>query len=240
MTDLQIRGVKVNIINGAIDLNVTQTGGSGFTRTLHMHYGDWSLPTSGGSRVKRSDVNADVQITLSNFRDAGSGAVTVNVATRYYNYHRTLVNAEPVILGYHIHIYGSQGRVNEKFTANGNMQSSATYSDVNFDYDVTIPARSTILIGLGRYWNDIDRTTIDDEFNGGLEIFNPNFADYRPWARRINGRDMSCNRNGGWLGRRVNGQDIELRTSNGHKESGNPPEVWLNGKPTNALKIGEE
>ena len=240
LKDLQITGVKVNTINGAIDLNVTQTGGSGFNRTLHMHYGDYSQPTTGGSVVKRSDVDADIDVNLSNFRDAGNGAVTFTVSTRYFNFHRTLVNDQPVILGYTIHIYGSQDRVNEKFTASGNMQSSATYSDVNFSYDVTVPALSNIYVGMGRYWNDINRSGIDDEFNGGLEVHNPNLPDYRPGAVLIGGRWMSCNRNGGSNNVRVNGGWVEQRTVNGHNASDNSPFIRLNNTWVNQLKIGEE
>lgn len=237
---LQIKGVKVNTINGAVDLNVTQTGGQGFERNLHMHYGDWSLPSAGGAMVKRSDVNADIGVVLSHFRDAGNGAVTFNVATRYSNFKRTLVNDQPVVMKYTIHIYGSQDRADEKFSQSGTMQSSATYPDVQFNYDVTVAALGTVYVGMGRYWNDIATSSIDDEFNGGLEVYNPNPPDYRPGARLINGQEMSHNRNGGWAGRMVNGKDVELRTEQGHSASGNPPEIWLGGKAVNQLKIGRE
>lgn len=238
MKPLEIRSVKVNTINGAIDLNVTQTGGDGFDRTLHMHYGDYSQPTTGGAVVKRSDVDADIDVKLSNFRDAGNGAVTFTVSTRYFNFHRTLVNDQPVILGYAIHIYGSQDRDNEKFTASGNMQSAATYSDVSFSYDVTVPALSSIYVGMGRYWNDISRSSIDDEFNGGLEVYNPNPPDYRPWAVKYGNDWQSCNRNEGKMQVRVNGNWVECRTQDGGVGEGNPPYIHENGKWKNARKVG--
>lgn len=240
MQDVQITAIQPEILNGAIDLSVTQTGGSGYNRTLHMSYGDWSLPASGGgANVKRSQVDADIDVSISNQRNAGNGAVTFTVATKYYNFHRTLVNDRPVILDYTIHIYASQERADERFTQTGQMQSSATYSDVSFSYDVTVPALGTVSVGIGRYWNDIENTSIDDEFRGGLTVYNPNPPDYRPGGRIISGVKWSLNRNGGHCDRKVNGSDVEMRTENGHNASGNPPEVMLSGAK-NQLKVDRE
>lgn len=241
MQDVQITAIQPEILNGAIDLSVTQTGGSGYNRTLHMSYGDWSLPASGGgSNVKRSQVDADIDVSISNQRNAGNGAVTFTVTTRYYNFHRTLVNDQPVIMNYTIHIYASQERADERFTQSGVMQSSATYPEVSFSYDVTVPALGTVYVGIGRYWNDIGNSDVDDEFRGGLTVYNPNPPDYRPMGRIIDGVAWSCNRDGGAMERWDNNHGVELRTENGHNASGNPPEVWLNGSATNQLKVDRE
>lgn len=240
MQDVQITAIQPEIINGAIDLSVTQTGGSGYNRTLHMSYGDWSLPASGGgANVKRSQVDADIDVSISNQRNAGNGAVTLTVTTRYYNFHRTLVNDQPVIMNYTIHIYASQERADERWSTSGTMQSSATYPDVSFSYDVTIPALGTTYLGIGHYWNDIGNSDVDDEFRGGLVVYNPNPPDYRPGGRIISGVKWSLNRNGGHCDRKVNGADVEMRTENGHNASGNPPEVMLSGAK-NQLKVDRE
>lgn len=236
---VQIRGTHVNVINGAIDLNVQPTGTVGLDSHLSLVYGDWSLPSAGGSLVKRSQVSADVDVVISNQRDAGNGAVTFNVSTHYHNFKRTLINDQPVILPYTIHIYGSQERANEKFSTSGNIQSSANYPDVSFNYDVTVPALGTVYVGLGRYWNDIGNSNIDDEFNGGLDVYNPNPPDYRPGSRMINGVAWSHNRGGGKCERWSNSA-YEMRTVDGHNASGNPPEIWLNGSATNQLKLDKE
>lgn len=238
MKPLEVQSVGVNIINGAIDLNVQQTGGADKNRTLHMTYGDWSQTSSGGSNVKRSQVDADIDVSISNERNAGNGAVTFTVTTKYYNFHRTLVNDQPVILDYTIHIYASQERSDERFTQTGVMQSSATYSDVSFSYDVTVPALSTVNVGMGRYWNDIENTSIDDEFNGGLTIYNPNPPDYRPWAVKYGNDWQSCNRNGGMMSVRKNGQWVECRTQDGGVGEGNPPSIREGGRWKNARKVG--
>lgn len=239
MQDVQITAIQPEILNGAYDLSVTQTGGSGYNRTLHMHYGDYSQPTTGGAVVKRSDVDADIDVSISNQRNAGNGAVTLTVTTKYYNFHRTLVSDQPVILDYTIHIYASQERADERFTQSGTMQSSATYPDVSFSYDVTVPALGTVSVGIGRYWNDIENTSIDDEFRGGLTVYNPNPPDYRPGGRIISGVKWSLNREGGRCDRKVNGADVEMRTENGHNASGNPPEVMSSGAK-NQLKVDRE
>ena len=238
MKPLEVQSVGVNIINGAIDLNVQQTGGADKNRTLHMTYGDWSQTSSGGSNVKRSQVDADIDVSISNERNAGNGAVTFTVTTKYYNFHRTLVNDQPVILDYTIHIYASQERSDERFIQTGVMQSSATYSDVSFSYDVTVPALSTVNVGMGRYWNDIENTTVDDEFNGGLTIYNPNPPDYRPWAVKYGNDWQSCNRNGGMMSVRKNGQWVECRTQDGGVGEGNPPSIREGGRWKNARKVG--
>lgn len=238
MKPLEVRSVGVNIINGAIDLDVHQTGGADKNRTLHMTYGDWSQPSSGGASVKRSQVDADIDVSISNERNAGNGAVTFTVTAKYYNFHRTLINSQPVILDYTIHIYASQERSDERFTQTGQMQSSATYSDVSFSYDVTVPALSTVNVGMGRYWNDIENTTIDDEFNGGLTIYNPNPPDYRPWAVKYGNDWQSCNRNGGMMSVRKNGQWVECRTQDGGVGEGNPPSIREGGRWKNARKVG--
>lgn len=238
MKPLEVQSVGVNIINGAIDLNVRQTGGADKNRTLHMTYGDWSKTSAGGGSVKRSQVDADIDVSISNERNAGNGAVTFTVTTKYYNFHRTLINDQPVILDYTIHIYASQERADERFTQSGQMQSSATYSDVSFSYDVTVPALSTVNVGMGRYWNDIENTTIDDEFNGGLTIYNPNPPDYRPWAVKYGNDWQSCNRNGGMMSVRKNGQWVECRTQDGGVGEGNPPSIREGGRWKNARKVG--
>ena len=240
MQDVQITAIKPEIINGAIDLSVTQTGGSGYNRTLHMTYGDWSLPAGGGANVKRSQVDADIDVSISNQRNAGNGAVTFTVTTRYYNFHRTLVNDQPVILDYTIHIYASQERSDERFTQTGQMQSSATYSDVSFSYDVTVPALGSINVGIGRYWNDIENTDIDDEFRGGLTVYNPNPPDYRPGQRLISGAWQSHNRSGGRCHRLVGGTWTEMRTENGGTGTGNPPLRRSNNTWYNQRKVGQE
>ena len=240
MQDVQITAIQPEILNGAYDLSVTQTGGSGLNRTLHMSYGDYSQPTTGGAVVKRSQVDADIDVSISNQRNAGNGAVTLTVSTRYYNFHRTLVDSNPIVITYDIHIYASQDRTNEQFHQGGNIQSSATYSDVSFSYDLTIPALGTVNLGIGRYWNDIEDSDIDDEFRGGLVVYNPNPPDYRPGGRIISGVKWSLNRDGGHCDRKVSGADVELRTENGHNASGNPPEVRLNGSATNQLKVDRE
>lgn len=239
MQDVQITAIQPEVLNGAVDLSVTQTGGSGYNRTLHMTYGDWSLPTAGSSMVKRSQVDADIDVSISNQRNAGNGAVTMTVTTRYYNFHRTLLNDQPVILNYAIHIYASQERADERFTQSGTMQSSATYPDVSFSYEVTIPALGTVNLGIGRYWNDIGGSDIDDEFRGGLVVYNPNPPDYRPGGRIISSVKWSLNRDGGHCDRKVNSADVEMRTENGHNASGNPPEVMLSGAK-NQLKVDRE
>lgn len=241
MQDVQITAIQPEILNGAIDLSVTQTGGSGYNRTLHMSYGDWSLPASGGgSNIKRSQVDADIDVSISNQRNAGNGAVTFTVATRYYNFHRTLINDQPVILDYTIHIYASQERADERFTQSGTMQSSATYPDVSFSYDVTVPALGTVSVGIGRYWNDIENTSIDDEFRGGLTVYNPNPPDYRPGGRLISGTWQSHNRSGGRCHRLVGGQWTEMRTENGGTGTGNPPLRRTNNTWYNQRKVGQE
>lgn len=241
MQPLQVQGVKVNIINGAVDLDVHEVTRAGANnRTLHMAYGDYSLNTAGSQQVKRSQVDADIDVSISNERNAGNGAVTFTVTTKYYNFHRTLIDANPVMLNTTIHIYASQERQNEVFSQTSLMQSAATYRDVSFSYDVTIPALGTMSVGLGRYYNDAETTTTDDEFNGGLNVYNPNPPDYRPMGRIIDGVAWSCNRDGGAMERWENDHGVELRTENGHNASGNPPEVWLNGAATNQLKVDRE
>lgn len=241
MQPLQVQGVKVNIINGAVDLDVHEVTRAGANnRTLHMTYGDYSLNTAGSQQVKRSQVDADIDVSISNERNAGNGAVTCTVTTKYYNFHRTLLDANPVMLNTTIHIYASQERQNEVFSQTSLMQSAATYRDVSFSYDVTIPALGTMSVGLGRYYNDGETTTADDEFNGGLEVRNPNPPDYRPGARMIGGAWKSLNRPSGMRARRVNGQWVELRTENGGVGTDNPPSRYYNGQWFNQKKIGDE
>ena len=240
MQDVQITAIQPEILNGAIDLSVTQTGGSGYNRTLHMTYGDWSLPASGGANVKRSQVDADIDVSISNQRNAGNGAVTFTVTTRYYNFHRTLVNDQPVIMNYTIHIYASQERADERFSQSGQMQSSATYSDVSFSYDVTVPALGSVSVGIGRYWNDIGNSDVDDEFRGGLTVYNPNPPDYRPGQRLISGAWQSHNRSGGRCHRLVGGTWTEMRTENGGTGTGNPPLRMSNNTWYNQRKVGQE
>ena len=240
MQDVQITAIQPEILNGAIDLSVTQTGGSGYNRTLHMTYGDWSLPAGGGANVKRSQVDADIDVSISNQRNAGNGAVTFTVTTRYYNFHRTLINDQPVVMNYTIHIYASQERADERFSQSGQMQSSATYSDVSFSYDVTVPALGTVHVGIGRYWNDIGNSDVDDEFRGGLTVYNPNPPDYRPGQRLISGTWQSHNRSGGRCHRLVGGTWTEMRTENGGTGTGNPPLRRSNNTWYNQRKVGQE
>lgn len=240
MQDVQITDIKLNIINGAVDLSLTGVGGSGLSRTLHMTYGDYSLPTAGGPMVKRSQVDADIDVSISEQESTGKGGVAFLLSTRYYNFRRTLLNNQPVILGYTIHIYSSSERIREQFTRSGNIQSSATYEDVTFSYYVTVPALGTVNVGLGRYWNDIANTSIDDEFSGGLVVYNPNRPDYRPGQRLVSGTWQSHNRSGGRCHRLVGESWTEMRTENGGTGTGTPPLRRTNNTWYNQRKVGKE
>lgn len=235
-SNLQIKGLHANIINGAVDLKLTQSGS-----IIHIEYGDYSLNTSGGAMQKRSTVSADVIVSLENERIGDLNAITVDVVAKYTNFKRVENSADGVKIGTTIHIYNSQERTNEVFNhRTAQIQSSETYSDVSLRYSITIPAQGTAYAGLGRYWNDIDTSDKDDEFSGGFEIFNTLLPDYRPMARIVNGREMSCNRSGGFLARMVNGQEVELRTLNGGVGTGNPPSIVRNNTEVNQRKIGNE
>lgn len=238
---LDLQSIETTIINGAIDLSISGGSIKDDTATFHMSYGDYTKPTAGGAIVKRSTVNADITLSLTNLRLNNDGSVTTTVNTMYRNFHREVVDASGVNLALTIHIYASQERTNEKFTrADHTNGPAANFGNVDFSYDVTIPARSTLVVGAGRYWNDIENTTLDDEFIAGIKVFNPHYPDYRPGSIMVGSQELSCNRNGGWNSRMVSGKEVELRTKNGHNESGDPPSIIVNGNETNQLKVGKE
>lgn len=243
MQPLEVSGVGINKINGAIDLKLWATSGAGLHQTVHMSYGDY---TKGrGGLGLRSRVDADIEISVENIVTDNVGNMAFDVHARYFNFHRSYVNTNGAVLPLHIHIYASQDRANEVTVIHDNTSgSSKQYGDVNFTYNVYLPCNTDMYVGVGRYWNDLDRTNIDDEFNGGIWVRNPNQLppppppDYRPGSRLIGGEEMSHNRDGGHCDRMLGGP-VEMRTIKGHEESGNPPEVMAGG-PTNQYKLGKE
>lgn len=239
MANLEIQGIDKHVINGAVDLQLTEISRTADEGKFHMHYGDWTQPTTGGAIQKRSEVDADISATLSNQRLNADGSVTATITTRYRTFGRTFLNNNGVNLALTIHVYASQDRQNEVFTrADHTNGPSAGFGNVDFSYDVTVPARGTVMAGMGHYWNDLEKTTLDDEFSGGLVLFNPNYPDYRPGARRLSGTYESLNRGGGKRHRRVNGQWVEMRTMNGHVGTDNPPKRHVGGQWVNQNKIG--
>lgn len=236
---LDLQAIDKNVINGAVDLNLSNGKINGDVATFHMNYGDWTQPTSGGAIQKRSTVDADITLSLTNLRLNNDGSVTVTVNTAYRNFKRAVVDASGINLALTIHIYSSQERTNEKFTRNDHTNGpAANFGNVDFSCDITIPARSTLVVGAGRYWNDLERTTVDDEFIAGIRVFNPNYPDYRPGSRMVNGVEESCNRSGGWACRMVDGKEVELRTKIGNSTTGDPPYRKINNEERNQNKIG--
>lgn len=62
--------------------------------------------------------------------------------------------------------------------------------------------------------------------------------DYRPWAVKYGNDWQSCNRNGGMMSVRKNGQWVECRTQDGGVGEGNPPSIREGGRWKNARKVG--
>ena len=159
--------VYVNKINGGVDLMVTSNGDG----TLHMSYGDYAIPTGGGSTAVRSRVEADIAITVIGAAINPDGTLTATVNTKYTNFHRVLVDSGGLHVTTIIHIYASDERINEVFTRVDDVSGgNKYYPDVSFNQHVTLQPNGSAYVGIGRYWNDVDSSTSDDEFTGGIKI----------------------------------------------------------------------
>lgn len=159
--------VHINKINGGLDLAVTSNGDG----TLHMSYGDYAIPTGGGSTAVRSRVEADIIVTVIGAVINPNGTLTATVNTKYTNFHRTLVDSGGMHVTSIIHIYASDDRENEVFTRVDDVSgSSKYYPDVSFNQQITLQPNGSAYVGIGRYWNDVDSSDSDDEFTGGLKI----------------------------------------------------------------------
>lgn len=167
---LQVGNAVTSVINGGTDLKLTKTN----DHTIHMDYGDYTTDASGGNLAVRSRVSADIIITVIQETRNPNNSVTAIVNCKYTNFGRRMVSENGVWLNAIIHIYNSDQRTNEVFMRSDNIiGGSKTYPDVSFNTVVTIPPQQTVVVGVGRYWNDIDGSSSDDEFTGGLQLTNP-------------------------------------------------------------------
>ena len=161
---------QINVINGGYDLKVTKNGSDG----LHIKYGDYTVGADGSGAAKRSEVNADVKVSIVGEVENPDGTINVTVNSKYTNFTRTLVNSGGVDLSTTIRIYASDERVNEVYTRSDNVNSGPkTYPDCSFNQTFKISKGQTLYVGVGRFWNDIDNSDTDDEFTGGVAITYP-------------------------------------------------------------------
>lgn len=161
---------KINIIKGGNDLKVTKNGSDG----LHIKYGDYTVGADGSRSAKRSEVNADVKVSIVGEVENPDGTISVTVNSKYTNFTRTLVNSGGINLSTTIHIYASNERVNEVYVRSDNVKSGPkTYPDCSFNQTFKISKGQKLYVGVGRFWNDIDSSDNDDEFTGGVEITYP-------------------------------------------------------------------
>lgn len=161
---------KINIIKGGNDLKVTKNGSDG----LHIKYGDYTVGADGSGSAKRSEVNADVKVSIVGEVENPDGTISVTVNSKYTNFTRTLVNSGGINLSTTIHIYASDERLNEVYVRSDNVKSGQkTYPDCSFNQTFKISKGQKLYVGVGRFWNDIDSSDNDDEFTGGVEITYP-------------------------------------------------------------------
>lgn len=161
---------KINIIKGGNDLKVTKNGSDG----LHIKYGDYTVGADGSRSAKRSEVNADVKVSIVGEVENPDGTISVTVNSKYTNFTRTLVNSGGINLSTTIHIYASDERLNEVYVRSDNVKSGPkTYPDCSFNQTFKISKGQKLYVGVGRFWNDIDSSDNDDEFTGGVEITYP-------------------------------------------------------------------
>lgn len=161
---------KINIIKGGNDLKVTKNGSDG----LHIKYGDYTVGADGSGSAKRSEVNADVKVSIVGEVENPDGTISVTVNSKYTNFTRTLVNSGGINLSTTIHIYASDERLNEVYVRSDNVKSGLkTYPDCSFNQTFKISKGQKLYVGVGRFWNDIDSSDNDDEFTGGVEITYP-------------------------------------------------------------------
>lgn len=167
---LQVGNAVTTVINGGTDLKLTKTN----DHTVHMDYGDYTLDPSGGNLAVRSRVSSDIIITVIQETRNADNSITAIVNCKYTNFNRRMVNDNGVWLNAIIHIYNSDQRTNEVFMRSDNIIGGGkTYPDVSFNTLVTVPPEQTVVVGVGRYWNDVDGSSSDDEFTGGLQLTNP-------------------------------------------------------------------
>lgn len=105
-------------------------------------------------------------------------------------------------------------------------------------FSVTVPPLASTWSGAVRFLNDMDNTAIDDEFDLGMHIYNPNHPDYRPGQHRVSSVWESHNRSAGRADIRSGGAWVTMRTQDGGSGTGNPPLIRTGGSWINQRKIG--
>lgn len=169
---IQFTGAEpyIHVIKGGNDLQVTKNDSNG----LHIKYGDYTVGADGSGSAKRSEVNADVNVSIIREVENPDGTISVTINSKYTNFTRTLVNSGGINLSTTIHIYASNERVNEVYVRSDNVKSGPkTYPDCSFNQTFKISKGQKLYVGVGRFWNDIDSSDNDDEFTGGVEITYP-------------------------------------------------------------------
>lgn len=229
----QITGMNAGVINGAVDLALSRISED----TIQFDYGDYIM---GGIK---SRVTGRVKITPTEEVRMPDNTVMIKLHIQYLSFYRTLINSGHNCYTVRIHIYASQDRSNEIFHFDDN--ACGTSKDMptpSFDLQVYIPPRQTVHAGFGRYWNQITSLSHpkEDEFNGGISLYNPLRAGYQPGMQRHGNEWLSHDRVGGqclYMG--PYGRRTVMWTRGGDENQvGDPPSYRTADAWRNMKKIG--
>lgn len=229
----RIVGVNAGIINGAVDLKLSQPA----TDVIHFEYGDYIM------NVLKSKVEGNVRIVPTEEIKNPDNSLTIKMSVEYRDFKRTHVAGGANCYTVRIHIYASQNRQNEVFFFDDN--ACGTTKDMqgpSFELTVNIPPRQTVHAGFGRFYNQItsEQHPKEDEFNGGFSIHNPLRAGYTPGMQYHDRMWVSHDRIGGKATYIASaGRQVEMWTRGGEQNAtGDPPSFKTASGWRNMKKIG--
>lgn len=218
-----------NIQQGGVDLSVTPVGNG-----VAVTYGDYTKQGGTGPLTKKSNVTFNV--TYSNVTQVvnSDNSVTVSYDVVISNFVRAVVATD-----YNLNVQVSASIAGHQFwNFYEAVAAASNHAGYSGHYSVTVPPLGTSWGAGVHFLNNMDNTPIDDEFNVGMRIYNPNHPDYRPGQDRVSGVWESHNRSAGRADIRSGGAWVTMRTQDGGSGTGNPPLIHTGGSWINQRKIG--
>lgn len=218
------------IIQGGVNLSVTPVSNG-----VQVRYGDFTKFQGTGDMTKKSDVRFDITYTNIQQTLNNDNSITLTATANISNFVRTVV-ATDFNLNVHVTADISGHQFWNFVEPVINASNRAGYSR---NISVTVPPLGLSWASSVHFLNDMETTDIDDEFDLGMRIYNPNPPDYRPGAHLINGTWQSHNRGAGKADIRRNNSWVTMRTQNGPDGTGNPPSIRRSDVWRNQSKIGQ-
>lgn len=211
--------------------------------TWRAHFWGYDRIGPDTSYLGLAQYDGSVTYQLVNPLENTDGSVTVSAMVTIDQTTRTFLSNPPAGESYNYNWWsGLDGTETWSYVwANGT--SGALGTGVQTTRSVTVPASGEAAFGIWRFSDVGDSpqgVVQQDLLDVRIRVVNTSTGDYRPGSVMVAGVERSCNRSGGMFSRMVNGVETELRTLDGHAQTGNPPSIIDNGQEVNQEKAGQE